>query len=129
MLSKFSWVIVWLACLVLVSGCVAPLIIGGALGAAGGYAISRDTVQGVVERSYDEVWEASVQILKDMGALDFSYKPGGKYRAFIRESRVNLKVEQMSQDEVRLTVSARKGIFPRLKLAQEIFIKIIEKTK
>lgn len=107
----------------------APLIIGGALGAAGGYVISKDTTQGVVERSYDKVWETSIEVLKEMGGADFVYSPGGKFRAFVGESKINVRVEQMSEKTVRLTVSARKGILPRLKLAEGVFIKVIEKSK
>ena len=40
------------------SGCF-YLIVGGAA-AAGGYAISRDTIQGETDRSFDEVWDAAL---------------------------------------------------------------------
>jgi len=112
----------------LFSSC-APLIIGGALGAAGGYVISKDTTQGVIERSYDSAWEGSINVLKEMGAADFEYIPGGKFRAYVKDAKVNVKVEQMSEKSIRLTVSARKGLLPRLKLAEEVFVKVVERTK
>ena len=112
----------------LFSSC-APLIIGGALGAAGGYVISKDTIQGVIERSYDSAWEASINVLKEMGAADFEYSPGGKFRAYVKDAKVNVKVTQMSEKSVRLTISARKGLLPRLKLAEEVFVKVVERTK
>ncbi|MFH1269651.1 MAG: hypothetical protein ABIH75_01150, partial [Candidatus Omnitrophota bacterium] len=66
--------------LVSISGC-APLIIGGAVGALGGYAVSKDTIQGETDRSYDSLWAAAYTVSKIRGEIKYDDKMKGYIEA------------------------------------------------
>src|SRR3989338_1488893 len=50
-------------------GC-APLIVGSAaVGALGTYAVSKDTVQGETDKSYDSLWNAALTVSRIRGSI------------------------------------------------------------
>ena len=58
------------------SGCI-PLIIGGAAGALGGYAIGKDTIQGETDKDYDKLWAAALTVAKMRGTITVEDKTKG----------------------------------------------------
>ncbi len=116
-----------LACVVIVniSGCL-PLIVGGAVGAVGGYAASRDTIQGDADKSYERVWSAALMVSRIRGAIKQEDNLSGYIELNVDSSRVWIKLVRLTQATVRLRVSARKHHLPNLGLAQDIFLKIME---
>ncbi len=108
--------------LCLFSGCIlVPIaLVGG--GVIGGIAISEDTVQNELDASYDDVWNASVQVLDESGAIETKDKEIGTIKGYVPKSKVTVTVSQLTESTVRLQVKARKtaGVVPDIKMAHRI---------
>ena len=111
-----------------ISGC-APLIIGSAVGALGGYAISRDTVQGETDIEYDRLWNAVVTVARIKGTIKSEDYTRGCLTAEAETSKVWVRLIRLTKATTRLRVSARKYHLPNLNLAQDLFVKIMEQAK
>jgi len=111
-----------------ISGCL-PLIVGGAVGALGGYAISRDTIQGEADKPYDNLWAAALKVGRIRGTIEEEDGVRGYIEVRIDTSRVWIRLIRLTHASVRLKVSARKHRFPNLDLAQDIFLKIMEEAR
>jgi len=115
--------------LLFISGCV-PLIVGGTLGAAGGYVISKDTVQGDTDVPYDSLWNAALEICGRQGTVKKEdYKRGSIEAISTDSSLIWIKFIRMTQTATRIRVSSRRFHLPNLNLAQELFTKIIDQAK
>ena len=110
----------------LLSGCV-YMVIGG-VAAAGGYAVTRDTIQGETDKKFDDVWQAATDIVAVMGTVKSESYELGKLEGIVNGARVNLSVSQLTPSTVRLTVKARKFIFPSIANAQNIYVKIMNRV-
>jgi hypothetical protein len=111
-----------------ISGC-APLIIGGAVGALGGYVVSKDTLQGETDKSYDGLWEAALTVSKIRGQIKYEDKTKGYIELEAESSKVYIRLVRLTASTTRLRVSARKYHFPNMGLAQDIFVKIMEQAR
>lgn len=110
---------------VIISGC-APLIIGGAVGALGAYAVSKDTIQGDTDKPYDSLWESAVSVAASKGAIKKEDRARGYIDLKDNSSQVYIRLIRLTRSTVRIRISARKYHLPNLGLAQEIFTKIID---
>jgi len=106
------------------SGCI-YLIVGG-VAAAGGYAISRDTIQGETDKGFDEVWSAAVEVMGIMGMVDTESYELGQIIGIVNGARVTVTISQVTPSTVRLQVKARKAIFPSIANAQNVYVKIMD---
>ena len=113
--------------LLTLSGCW--FIIGGAVGAAGVYGASKDTVEGATDKSYESLWESALAICKVRGAIMVEDELRGEFEAKIDSSRVWVSLMRITQATTKLKVSARKFRFPNLSLAQDLYTKIIEQAQ
>lgn len=114
--------------ILLSSGCI-PLIIGGAAGALGARAISKDTIQGETDKSYDSLWKAAYQVSKIRGTIRQEDNLRGYLRVDVGLSRVKISLIRLTRATTRLRITARKYHFPDLDLAQDLFVKIMEEAK
>lgn len=114
--------------LLCISGCI-PLIVGGAVGAVGGYAVSRDTIQGETDIAYDALWNAALSVSRIMGTIRSENISGGEIQVDIGKTKTWIRLIRVTQATTRLRVSCRKFHLPNLDLAQEIYIKIIGEAK
>jgi len=114
--------------LVSVAGC-APLIIGAAAGGLGAYAISRDTVQGDSDKSYEALWESAVNVAGTRGMIQQENASSGYIELSAESSKVWIRFIRLTQATTRIKISARKFHFPNIGLAQDLFIKIITGAK
>jgi hypothetical protein len=106
------------------SGCV--YVVVGSLGALGGYVISPDTVEGVIDnKTYDDAWEAVIETVSDMGLIDEANNSAGIVVAKVRGARVNITVFRLSKSAVKFTIKARKAFLPRISIAQDIYVNIV----
>lgn len=114
--------------LFLSSGCALFLV--GA-GAAGGYAISDDEIEGVLEKKFDPVWKAGRETLLREGLLRVEDRNRGFLEGEVRKSEVKIEVSQITDRTVRLRVRARKTykLLPDLDLANDLYNKILQKLK
>lgn len=108
-----------------ICGC-APLIIGGAAGALGAIAISKDTIQGDTDKPYEELWDSAVRVARSRGTLKQQDASRGYIELEDNSSRVYIKLLRLTRATVRIRVSARKYHLPNVELAQAIFVKILE---
>jgi hypothetical protein len=121
----------WLSLVVLgvstvfLSGCV-WLVVGG-VGAVGGYAVTRDTIQGEYDAKFIDAWRAAQSVCSTLGLVNNRDASAGVLEATIERAKVRVEVTQITPEAIRLKVKARRGIFPRLGTAQNVFVKIVQK--
>jgi len=109
------------------SGCVF-LLVGGA-GAVGGYAVSRDTFEGVSSKGQDELMAASHKVLAIMGTITADNPKDGEMEATVYGAHVVIQVIQINMTTSKLRVKARKMLFPRVGIAQEVYTKIMNQLE
>ena len=111
-----------------ISGC-APLIVGGAVGALGGYAISKDTIAADTDKPYDLLWNSAVTLARYRGTVKEEDATRGYIQMEAESSLVWIRLIRLTRATTRLRVSARKHHLPNITLAQDILIKIIEEAR
>jgi len=109
-------------------GC-APLIIGAAVGALGGYAVSKDTIQGETDLSFEALWNSALTVAKIRGTVRVEDYTQGYISLDIKPNKVDISLVRLTQATTRVKVSARKYHLPNLDLAQDIYVKILEQAK
>ena len=110
-------------------GC-APLIVAAVgAGAVGGYSVSRDTFEGITNRSQDEIWEAAYRVVSIMGSPEDNDRKQGVMSARINSARVTVSIMPVNLTTTKLRIKARQGIFPRIGTAQEVYAKIINQLE
>jgi len=107
-------------------GCV-PLLIGGAAGALGAYVVSKDTIEGDTDKSYDRLWASAVSLARSKGSVKVEDNRKG-YLDFVdaSSSKVQIRLIRVTRSTVRIKITARKHHLPDLTLAQDLFVKIID---
>jgi len=111
-----------LVCLCLgTSGC-AVLLLGA--GAAGGYAIGKDSVKNHYDLSQDRVFRQALGAVKEVGQILEEDSAHGVIRAMVRETSVTITVKPLTKKTVELKVKARKALMPDIEVAQQIYNKI-----
>ncbi|OGX28023.1 MAG: hypothetical protein A2787_01470 [Omnitrophica WOR_2 bacterium RIFCSPHIGHO2_01_FULL_48_9] len=105
------------------SGCI-YLVVGG-LGALGGYVVSPDTVEGISSYDETELWDAAEEVLAIMGTISESKEAGGLIIARLNGVKVTVNITAINSKANKLTVKARKGIFPKIAVAQDVYTKIV----
>jgi len=109
------------------SGCIF-LVIGGA-GAVGGYALSRDTFEGVSSKGQEELMAAAHKVVSIMGTITDERPKDGEIVATVYGNHVTVDIIQINLTTSKLRVKARNGIFPRIGVAQEIYTKIMNQLE
>ena len=110
------------------SGC-APLIIGGAIGAVGGYAISKDTVQVDIDKPYDSLWASAVSVSDARGIIRLEDPARGRIELDAEKSKVRINITRLTKLASRIRVSARKYHLPNISLAEDICMRVIDGAK
>ena len=104
-------------------GCV--YVVVGTVGALGGYVVSPDTVEGVLTgKNSEEVWDASLQVISNMGLIREKNESGGVLLASVSGTKVTVTITSLSKTTAKLSVKARKAFLPRIKTAQDVYIRI-----
>ena len=112
---------------VMLSGCAAVLI--GA-GAAGGYAISKDSVQNGFDLPRSRVFAVSRDVDKAMGLLTTEDATHGLLKAVVEGANVTVTVSPITRKTVELRVKARNDLLmPKVDIAQAIYTKILERLE
>ena len=125
-LKRYGLIALLAGSVCLASGCVF-LVIGG-VGALGGYAISPDTIEGTVEgRNSQDAWTAAVDVISIMGIIDEKNEVAGTLIARVQGAHITITIVEPINDTVKIRVKARKGMMPKIKLAQDIYGKIVSK--
>lgn len=101
-------------------------LIVGTAGAVGGYAVTRDTIQGEYDVGYSDAWKSAVEVCGLLGIVNTKDSSLGTIQATVDRVKVKVEVTQLTPEATRLKVKARKGIFPRLGTAEKVFVKIVQ---
>lgn len=105
------------------SGC--PLLWLGA-GAAGGYALSKDSVRNQFDLPKETVYQHSLAVAKDTGLVTLEDPTHGKIQVKVESANVTITVRQITQHAVELKVQARNQfLMPKIDVAQAIYNKIV----
>ncbi len=107
------------------SGCAAPLLIGLGVGVVGGYVVSPDTVEGSLNYSMGETWDAAKEITQIMGQVVEENEAAGQIVITIGGARVTVTLYNVSSSTTRLSVKARKSFMPKIDVAQDVYTKIV----
>lgn len=102
------------------SGCALLLLGGGA--ATAGYAVSDDEVEGLTDRSLDDVYSLLEELLDEEGLITSRNATTRTLEALIQNSEVTAVAERMTAQSVRFRIKARRadGLFPDLDLAKKL---------
>jgi len=109
------------------SGCVF-LVIGG-VGAVGGYAISRDSFEGVSSKGQEELFAAAQKVLSIMGTISDARPKDGEIVAMVYGNHVTVDIIQINLTTSKLRVKARKDLLPSVGVAQEVYTKIMNQLE
>ena len=105
------------------AGCV--YLVVGSLGAVGGYVVSPDTVEGVTSYDKNQIWDAAVEVLSIMGLIEEQSEAGGMIIAKVHGAKVTVTIFEINQDTTKLSVKSRKAFLPKISVAQDVYVKII----
>ena len=106
------------------SGC-AVLLVGA--GAAGGYAISRDSVKNLFDLPANTVFMASRDVVAEHGLITVEDSRNGLIKAVVEGATVTVTVKPVTKKTVELRVKARDHLFPKVDIAQTIYTHILER--
>jgi len=106
------------------SGCI--YVIAGTVGALGGYAITKDTIQGDYDAKFSNAWKAAIEVCGILGTEMVHDSTKGVVEAQVERAKVKVEITQLTPQSIRIKVKARKGLFPRLGTAENIFVKIVQ---
>ena len=109
------------------SGCF--YIVLGGVAAAGGYAVSQDTIQGEIDEDFEDVWEAAIDIVSILGSITSQSHELGRISSLVNGAKVTVTVSQLTASADRIKVKARKAFFPNITTAQNVYTKIINRLK
>lgn len=110
-------------------GCV-PLMIGGAVGALGGYAISKDTIQGETDKPYEALWNSALMVSRIRGTIKQEDAAKGYIELESGSSRVWIRLIRLTRSATKLRIAARNKVhLPNIELAQDMYVKIIEEAR
>lgn len=122
LLSLLSAGLIFSAC-----GCGVVVIAG--LGALGGYVVSPDSVEGIVGYSETELFASAKDILSVMGTITEETKSLGQLTATINGVTVTVNVIPQSKTSTKLKVKSRKWGFPKIAIAQDVYMKIVRQLQ
>jgi hypothetical protein len=111
------------------TGCVAVGVAVLGAAAVGGYAVSKDTIQGETDKYYDTLWESALSVARIRGTVKKEDSMSGYIELQADSSKVYIHLIRLTQATTRLKVQARKYHLPNISLAQEIYLKIVEQAR
>ena len=106
------------------SGCAVALL--GA-GAAGGYAIGKDSVTSHFDLSQERVYRQALAAANQMGLVKVEDEAHGLIKATINDATVTITVKPLTKKTVELKVKARgRFLLPKVSIAQDVYQQINE---
>jgi uncharacterized protein involved in outer membrane biogenesis len=88
--------------------------------------IGKDNAAQNVTGSYEHVYAISEAVIKRIGVITQSDSVGGEIRANINGANVLLKLQKQEDNKTRITISARKFMFPQPDVAGGVLYQILE---
>lgn len=88
--------------------------------------VGKDSAQSELKIDYDTAFDAALSILKDRGKVSKDNKESGVIKGTSSGCKIAIKVERSENNAVKITVSARKMLLPKPKIAGGILHSIEE---
>lgn len=112
------------------AGCLSvPLVIGAAAGGLGAYAVSKDTIEGDTDIPYESLWDAATELSKVRGTVKIQDYSKGSIEFEAKPSKVWMRFTRLTQATTRVRVSSRKYHLPNLEMAQDIYVRLLERAR
>ena len=109
------------------SGC-ALLLVGA--GAAGGYAMSKDSIRNYFDQPRERVYGVSRDVAEELGAVTSEDARRGVLKAEVQGANVTISVKPVSRTTVELRVRARDNLLlPKLDVAQAVYNQIFSRLE
>ena len=122
----FSLALLFLSCFS--SGCL-PFIIGGAVGAAGAVAISKDTLQADTDKPYESLWSAALTVGRIQGTVKQEDSSKGFLEVAVKAGFIQVRLIRLTHAATRIRISARRYHLPAMELAQNFYTKMMEEAR
>ena len=91
--------------------------------------IGKDSYQADFALAYDKIYNTSIKVVKQMGELTKEDSSKGVIKGKVSGSNITVKLERKTQKSIQVTVSARKLLIPKPKVAGGVLHEITEKLK
>ena len=89
----------------------------------------RDSVNQDLNSGFDNAYNVSLMVLKQMGKVNKEDRAGAAISAKVNGTDVSLKLKKISNRKTQVTISARKYFLPKPEIAGGVLYKISEKIK
>ena len=91
--------------------------------------IGKDSVQQIIDASFEHVYEISLEVVKRMGTITKHDASGGVIKANINGAMVALILRKGKDNKTEITISARKYMFPNLDIAGGVLYQILDRLQ
>jgi len=91
--------------------------------------IGKDSVQQIIDLSFEHVYEVSLEVVKRMGTITKHDASNGVIKANINGATVALILRKSADNKTEITISARKYMFPKLDIAGGVLYQILDKLQ
>lgn len=108
-------------------GCVPVFLM--AVGGVGVYAVSKDTIQGDTDTSYEALWDSALKVARIRGTIVQEDFNRGYIEIDAKPNKIWIQFVRVTSAATKIRVSARKYKLPNIDLAQEVFVKIVEESR
>jgi hypothetical protein len=89
--------------------------------------IGKDSVKGIIDASFEHVYEVSLEVVGRMGKITKQDASNGVIKANINGARVSLQLGKKTDNQTEITISARKYMFPKPDIAGGVLYQISDK--
>ncbi len=91
--------------------------------------IGKDSVQKIIDASFEHVYEVSLEVVKRMGTITKHDASNGVIKANINGALVAFQLRKKADNKTEITISARKYMFPKLDIAGGVLYQILDKLQ
>lgn len=89
--------------------------------------ISKDSVNGIIDASFEHAYEVSLEVIKRMGKVTKQDASNGVIKANINGAMVALQLKKKADNKTEITISARKYLFPKPDIAGGVLYQVSDK--
>ena len=91
--------------------------------------IGKDSVQQIINASFEHMYEVSLEVVKRMGTITKHDASNGVIKANINGAMVTLILRKAADNKTEITISCRKYMFPKPDIAGGVLYQILDKLQ
>jgi len=88
--------------------------------------IGKDSVQQIIDASFEHMYKVSLEVVKRMGTITEHDASGGVIKANISGAMVAFILKKGADNKTEISISARKYMFPKLDIAGGVLYQILD---